>query len=337
MSKFIVLDVVFHASSLNYDQGSGNIQELKKITKWDGKQYTLVSRYALRHSVLHKASELFPDWKLAGSNELSNKKGVVQATGEQKELIKFPEFDLFGYMITTKNKKKGKGKKSEKETEPEAEETEDSATLVRNAVAAISHAVSLVPFNYDSHFNVNLDVAKRSENPTALNPFTIEEHNSIYVYSIVIDVDRVGKVDDGGESVLDETKKTERIGQLLETVCNLTRQIKGRSEDLSPKLLFVGLYENEPYQSFKDRIALANEYEEEITQTEEKVENGTKIIRRTVKTNKPKFEVYGLNKIDTRDKGAIKTEVRNFLTENYEKKSEVLFYHVPEFNVEFKP
>jgi len=35
--KYIVLDVVFYGSSLNYDQGQGNYQELKKITKWDGK------------------------------------------------------------------------------------------------------------------------------------------------------------------------------------------------------------------------------------------------------------------------------------------------------------
>ena len=59
--RYIVLDVVFYANSLNYDQGEGNYQELKKITKWDGRQYVLVSRYALRYSILHWANKLFPD------------------------------------------------------------------------------------------------------------------------------------------------------------------------------------------------------------------------------------------------------------------------------------
>ena len=68
--KYIVLDMVFHASSLNYDWGSGNYQELKKITKWDGRQYVLVSRYALRYSILHWGNKLFPDrWKVAGPKE----------------------------------------------------------------------------------------------------------------------------------------------------------------------------------------------------------------------------------------------------------------------------
>ncbi len=42
MGRFVVMDVVFYGNSLNYDQGTGNYQELKKITKWDGRQYSLV-------------------------------------------------------------------------------------------------------------------------------------------------------------------------------------------------------------------------------------------------------------------------------------------------------
>lgn len=314
MGKFIVVDVVFYANSLNYDQGSGNIQELKKITKWDGKQYTLVSRYALRHSILYHAHSLFGDkWHLAGSDELSNDQGVVQAKGEPKDLIeKFPEFDLFGYMMT-------KGKE---------------AATTRSAVAALSHAVSLVPFNYDSHFNANLDVAKRSGKPTSINPFTREEHYSYYVYSIVIDCSRLGKVDGDNEPVLGDDKKIDRINQLVEAVLTLKRQIKGEREDISPKILVVGLYNNTPYESFKDRLALADEYEEEVTQTEEKAENGTKIIRRIIKTNKPKFEIYGLETPTIVDKTKIKDEIEKFMKQDGP--SSVLLYNVPEIKVECK-
>lgn len=314
MGKFIVMDVVFYANSLNYDQGSGNIQELKKITKWDGKQYTLVSRYALRYSILHHAHYLFgKEWPLAGSNKLNNDQGVVQANGEPQDLIEnFPEFDLFGYMMT-------RGKK-------------DATT--RSAVAALSHAVSLVPFNYDSHFNANLDVAKRSGKPTSINPFTREEHYSYYVYSVVIDCSRLGKVDGYNEPVLGDDKKIDRINQLVEAVLTLKRQIKGEREDISPKILVVGLYNKVPYESFKDRLALADEYEEEVTQTEEKVENGTKIIRRIVKTNKTKFEIYGLETPTIVDKIKIKDEIEKFMKQDGP--SSVLLYNVPEIKVECK-
>lgn len=315
IGKFIVLDIVFYASSLNYDQGSSNIQELKKITKWDGKQYTLVSRYALRYSILHHAHSLFGDnWPLAGSNELNNDQGVVQAKGKQADLVKdFPEFDLFGYMMTK----------------------EEEAATTRSAVAALSHAVSLVPFNYDSHFNANLDVAKRSGKPTSINPFTKEEHYSYYVYSIVINCNRVGRVDSDEKPVLEDGKKIERINQLVEAVLTLKRQIKGEQEDLSPKILVVGLYNNTPYESLKDRLALADEYEEEITQTEEKVENGTKIIRRIIKTKKPKFEIYGSKEATRIDKAQLKAEIEKFMKHD-EPSSSTLLYSVPEIKVEFK-
>jgi len=311
MGKFIVLDVVFYASSLNYDQGSGNIQELKKITKWDGKQYTFVSRYALRYSILHHAHSLFGEkWPLAGKEQLKLENGgVVQANGDAKELVKnFPEFDFFGYMMT----KSGQGADT------------------RPAVAALSHAISLVPFNYDSHFNANLDVRRRSGN-SGSNPFTIEEHYSYYIYSVVIDLNRLGTTD--GTDIVDDSKKVERIEQLMNTILTLKRQIKGRVEDLAPKLMVVGLYNETPYKSFKDKIALANEYEEEITQTEEKIEGGTKIFRRIVKTNKPRFEVYDLGASETYDVPRLITKVSEFSKKDGGKDGGLLFYKDAEIEV----
>ena len=77
--RYIVLDIVFYASSLNYDQGSGSYQELKKITQWDGSVKIMTSRYALRYSILEHAAQAYPnEWKLAGPNELSTKSKVVQ-------------------------------------------------------------------------------------------------------------------------------------------------------------------------------------------------------------------------------------------------------------------
>jgi len=290
-----VLDIVFYASSLNYEWGGGtNYQELKKITKWDGRQYVLVSRYALRYSILHWANKMFPKkWKLAGADvlrgagkdevprliseneikkEVENKlkealskkykeEGLSKKEIEKKVSVEIeketqkrykdflqrvfqqhPEFDLFGFMI--------------------AEGGNAEAALTRVSPVKISHAISLTPTNIDAHTMANLDIKKRAGG-SGSNPVTIEEKADFYTYNITIDVDRIGKYpfDEHGKGYLDEVKidenaAKERILQLVGTVLNLKRDIKGRREDLSPWLMIVGLYENGRYETFADKIRL---------------------------------------------------------------------------------
>lgn len=179
--KYIVMDIVFYAGSLNYDQGAGNYQELKKITKWDGKQYTLVSRYALRYSLL-KTGEQLGLWDVASGKILERAgkgdKTVIQPSIKillSGEILKYPDYDFFGYLITG--------------TTPQNS---------REAPVKISHAISLTPYNYDSHFAGNLDLAKRmveAGKAEKMDPnlFTVEEHQTYYIYTVVIDVDRIGK------------------------------------------------------------------------------------------------------------------------------------------------
>ncbi len=247
--KYIVMDVVFHASSLNYDWGSGNYQELKKITKWDGRQYVLVSRYALRYSILHWGNKLFPDrWKLAGENEIHTAKGeAVRLRQIDKEFLnrifkEFPEFDLFGFMS--------------------AEKGGNEAALTRVSPVKISHAISLTPTEIDTHTMANLDVTKRAGG-SGSNPVSIEEKMDFYVYNITIDVNRIGKYpktehgkEDIGDVTTDPETAKKRIVDLVDIVLNLKRDIKGRREDLSPWLAIVGTYTNGRYESFVDKINL---------------------------------------------------------------------------------
>ena len=369
MGRFIVMDIVFYGSSLNYDQGTGNYQELKKITKWDGRQYTLVSRYALRYSLLETAKNMGL-WNIADGSKLQRagegNQTVIQPSEEvllSGEILKYPEFDLFGYLITST-------------TPPNFKE----------ASAKISHAVSLTPFNYDALFNANVGLANRMRKITGMmepNPFTAEEHETYYQYSVVIDIDKIGKIEiylaktikegnkqrtmnaieivedskgcinfkiqysgrneplefkyqkDENNSIylsrlilpfrekdnkvkfseelkdviefnnnagamvveyrLKDEKIKERVKQLISTILHLKRSIKGRDEDLSPKLMVVGIYKNHPYKTYKDRIFLVDEhYEEEYDEIEEREENGKKIVKVkhvVSKTKKPVFEV----------------------------------------------
>ena len=401
------MDIVFYASSLNYDQGSGNYQELKKITKWDGKQYTFVSRYALRYSLLETGRKLGL-WEVAGAKELLPEKNqqVVQPSEDlllSGKILEYPEFDLFGYLITS--------------TQPQN---------FREAPVKISHAVSLTPFNYDALFNANIGLANRirkHQGEMSPNPFTSEEHFTFYQYSLVIDVDRLGDIevylsktykenkqtakikefkidevntekkiikfnikygklkkfffevsyDENKESTESEENKNKeniilknvtiplsksdkdvflskdesikslfnfdenlevvivkykvtnvisRIKNFIKAVLNLHRSIKSRDEDLSPKLLILGLYENEPYKTYKDKIVLKDEYtEEEYDEILEKEENGKiirKVIHKVSKSKKPVFEVIGNNfecipisKIEEKISGFIEKEEHN--------------------------
>ncbi|MEM0492608.1 MAG: type I-B CRISPR-associated protein Cas7/Cst2/DevR [Candidatus Thermoplasmatota archaeon] len=182
MGRYIVMDIVFYGGSLNYDQGAGNYQELKKITKWDGKQYTLVSRYALRYSLLKTGEELGLWKKIASETILERagerKKTVIQPSIKallSGEILTHPEFDLFGYLITG--------------TTPQNS---------RESPVKISHAISMTPYSYDCHLAGNLGYAKKmveagKAEKMEPNLFTIEEHLTYYIYTIVIDVDRIGK------------------------------------------------------------------------------------------------------------------------------------------------
>jgi len=266
------MDVVFYASSLNYDWGGGtNYQELKKITKWDGRQYVLVSRYALRYSILHWANKLFPDkWELAGSNELHTDKGeVVRLKDKNKEFLErifkeFPEFDLFGFMI--------------------AEKGSEQAALTRVSPVKISHAISLTPTRLDTHTMANLDMVKRAGGKGS-NPVTIEEKTDFYVYNITVDLDRTGKyltAEHGekniGDIKIDDQLSKERIIQLVDTVLNLKRDIKGRREDLSPWLVILGLYENGKYETFIDKIILDKKTRYKVVRKNKPIKENGEII-----------------------------------------------------------
>ena len=327
MGRFIVMDIVFYGSSLNYDQGTGNYQELKKITKWDGRQYTLVSRYALRYSLLQASNfHLAPGNVFTQEKKKEGGKATIQPKPEllfNGEIMAYPEFDLFGFLVTN--------------TDPQN---------FRESPVKISHAISMTPFNYDTQFCGNHWIARRAleggiVNKMDINLFTKEEHETFYQYTVVIDVNRVGelfvyttkendikklreklgkkeegeinlKVNDRDlkihtkireignkiweiNYILPDDEKKSRIETLIKAILNLHREIKGVPSSLAPKLMIVGIYKNKSYKTYKDRIFLKDEYSEEsYDEIEEREENGKKIVKVkhvVSKTKKPVFEV----------------------------------------------
>lgn len=225
MGKTLTATFIIEAGSLNYGEGFANISELKKFNRADGNMYTFVSRQALRYDIVRLGNEWF-GWNL---DVVSNSKGTVQFIDEAtiKESV---EMDLFGYLKT--------GKQSVK----------------RPAVVRLSHAISLEPYNGDMEFLNNMGLAARvNVNPNLAN---IENHISLYTYTITIDLDKIG-IDANNSIALSEEQRFERIKQLLEILKLLSRNIRGRQENLSPLFMIGGVY-NGANPLFQGRIQVKN-------------------------------------------------------------------------------
>ena len=250
MNKGLTATIIVEAQSLNYDEGFGNLSVLKKLRRGSGDVFSFASRQSLRYSIVKQGVEQF-GWKLspivkkkgAGGGE-----GVLQASPEAA-INTYAEIDLFGYMKTDVAVGKKKDGNDGKET------------LVRSAVARITPAISLEPFFNDIEFLNSKWMADRSGNQP--NIANIEQHRSLYKYSLTIDLDRVG-TEDWNESIknlegildaaswnnikedylksIEQKDKAQRITELLEVLKNLYRDIRGRREDLKPLFIIGGVY-----------------------------------------------------------------------------------------------
>lgn len=217
----LTVTMIFLAESANYGEGVGNITTLKKMSRGNYEQYSYISRQALRYNIVSQLN-----WD---NTPVDEKSGVVQFA-PSATIEEYPEIDLFGYMKTTK----------------EGDQKGGAAT--RSAVARLSNAVALEPYQSDMEFLTNMGLAKRKNVGNAIAQSEIQR--SLYSYTLSIDLDRVGK---DGELEIKEEEKADRVDRLLDAVHYLYRDIKGRRENLSPIFVIGGRYERKnPF--FENRI-----------------------------------------------------------------------------------
>lgn len=220
----LTLTMVFLAESANYGEGIGNITTLKKMSRGDYEQYSYISRQAMRYNIIQQLG-----WD---NTPVDGKSGVVQFA-PSAAIKDYPEIDLFGYMKTTSKEDDKKG-----------------GAATRSAVARLSNAIALEPYQSDLEFLTNMGMAKRQnlENGIAQS----EIHRSYYTYTVTIDLDRVG-VD--GDIEIPENERAERVKSLLDAIHYLYRDIKGRRENLSPVFAIGGRYQRKnPF--FENRIVI---------------------------------------------------------------------------------
>ncbi|MEJ5173149.1 MAG: type I-B CRISPR-associated protein Cas7/Cst2/DevR [Hydrogenothermaceae bacterium] len=208
----LTISVIFDGMSLNYGESTGNVSELKKLSKRD-KLFTYLSRQAIRYDLYRTLKELYG---IDSDKEepLTANQNVIQFKPEAN-IKDYVEVDLFGYMKT--KAKKGSD--------------------VRPAVVRVSPAVALEPMRFDVEFGTNLNFSKRlNTNP---NIFQQEQQYSLFSYTLTVELDRVG-VD--GNIKLDNVERANRVKMLLDAVKFLSRNIRGRMENLSPIFAIGGVY-----------------------------------------------------------------------------------------------
>ena len=224
MKNGLTMSIVFEAESANYGEGFGNITTLKKLNRGEGDGYTYISRQAMRYSLINQLTWDNTPVESSGSGD----KTVVQFM-PATSIKDYPEIDLFGYMKTEKNK----------------------GAATRSAVCRLSNAISLEPYTSDLDFLTNMGLAGRIEANNAIAQSEI--HKSYYVYTVTIDLDRVG-VD--GDVSISSAEKASRVESLLRGFQYLYRDIKGRRENLAPVFVVGGVYERKsPF--FENRIRLS--------------------------------------------------------------------------------
>lgn len=239
----LTLTVVVEAESANYGEGIGNISQLKKLTRADGKVYSYISRQAIRYNIVQQ---------MHYDNTPVEDQGVAQFAADSN-INDFPEIDLFGYMKTVKG-----------------------GQTTRSATVRLSNAVALEPYTSDIDFLTNMGIAKRAGLGNAIAQSEI--HSSLYTYTIAVDLDRVG-ID--GDIVVDKKERAERVKKLLDTIEFLYRDIKGRRENMSPVFAIGGLYERKnPYFENRiksDRMKLDVEMIESVIQSSDDTRDNTHV------------------------------------------------------------
>jgi len=230
------------ATSLNYGENIGNVSILKKLSLGDNSQITYVSDKALKYDIRRKGKEE-KGWRLLDEKvkeliEKSKDGKKLNVDKFAKELVQeYQEFDLFGGLLT--NLKGTDGKKVE---------LSYGDSVKRTAPVKVTYAYSISKFQGDMDFMNNIEAYNRYirhiEQKDAQVITQSEQHTAHYCYTIAIDLDRIGvwETENGTEEVIPAEEKAKRVKDLLDIIRTLSRQIRGRYENLSPIFVIGGIY-----------------------------------------------------------------------------------------------
>ena len=221
----LTLTVVANITS-NYSEGLGNISSVQKIYR-DRNVYAIRSRESLKNAIMVQ-SGMYEDLETEGKKEDSKGKVVTQKKVDKNLNATNCRALEGGYMNTKES------------------------TYVRNSSFYLTDAISTESFINETRFHNNLYLATNYANANNLNvqkdagkvglmPYQYEYEKSLKVYSLTIDLEKVGKDPNFPDKEADNKEKFERVKALLEAIENLSLVVKGNLDNAEPVFAIGGL------------------------------------------------------------------------------------------------
>lgn len=231
--KALTLTVAANMTS-NYSEALGNIASVQKIYKY-GREYAIRSRESLKNAICVQAG-LYDDLQTSidGAMQKLVTKDINAATCKALE---------GGYM-STKN-----------------------VTYIRNSSFYLTDAIACEPFVNDARFHNNLYLATNFAKANGLNvqndagkvglmPYQYEYDKSLKLYSLTIDLEKVG-VDENFDTEADVTEKCARVLALVNAVENLSLVVKGNLDNAEPVFIVGGL-SNVKTHVFENAVSISS-------------------------------------------------------------------------------
>ena len=224
LAKSLTLTLVANISS-NYGENLGNTASVQKIFK-NQKEYAARSRESLKNAICEQAG-LYDDLKTVLNKEDSgNKKSVAQKRVDTEVNAANCRALEGGYMTTSKK-----------------------MTYIRKSSFYLTDAISVEPLINELRFHNNLQLANNyaktrglnvQNKETGLMPYQYEYDKSLKVYSITIDLERVG-VDENFKAEAENIEKAERVNSILSAIETLSLVVKGNMDNAEPLFVIGGL------------------------------------------------------------------------------------------------
>lgn len=222
MKKSLTLTVVANMTS-NYGESLGNVASVQKVFK-KGNTYTIKSRESLKNAIMVQ-SGMYDDLQVTVD-------GATQKVVSE-ELNATNCRALEGGYMNTKVGKEG-------------------LTYIRNSSFYLTDAISCEPFVLENRFHNNLYLAsayakaneknvQNNAKDVGLMPYNYEYDKSFKIYSLTIDLNKIGKDENFNSEEASKEEKIERVNSILEAVENLNLIVKGNLDNAEPLFVVGGL------------------------------------------------------------------------------------------------
>lgn len=217
-AKAVTLTIIANMTS-NYSESLGNIIGIQKIYK-NGKEYAIRTRESIKNAICVQ-SGFYDDLKTDVDKTVTQKLVTNEINAATCRALEG------GYM-STKN-----------------------TPYIRNSSFYLTDAIAVESFINDARFHNNLYLAtnyakekglnvQKDGKKVGLNPYQYEYDKSTKIYSLTIDLEKVG-IDEYFKAEADNEEKHDRVCALLNAVENLSLVVKGSLDNAEPLFVVGGM------------------------------------------------------------------------------------------------